>query len=75
MKQVKWAVDASIPFVTKSGGHSQYSTIGSNGIIIDLTRYSGVKVDKAAKTATLTGSVLNKQVGVALANEGLFTGK
>jgi len=59
--------------VTRSGGHSEWSTIGSSGIIIDLSRYSGVEVDKAAKTATLTGGVLAKQVSVSLAKAGLFT--
>lgn len=72
--QVKWAVDASVPFVTKSGGHSSWSTIGSDGVIIDLSEYSGVEVDRAAKTATLVGGVSTKQAAVALAEEGLFTG-
>jgi FAD/FMN-containing dehydrogenase len=72
--QVEWAVDASVPFVTKSGGHSSWSTIGSNGIIIDLSEYSGVEVDRAGKTATLIGGVSTKQAAVALAEEGLFTG-
>lgn len=74
LAQVKWAVDASIPFVTRSGGHSSWSTIGSDGIIIDLSEYSGVEVDRAAKTATLTGGILTKQAAIALAEEGLFTG-
>lgn len=72
---MKWAVENSIPFVTKSGGHSEWSTIGSNGIIIDLSQYSGVEVDKTSKTATLIGSVLSKQVGVRLAEAGLCTGE
>lgn len=50
-----------------------WSTIGSDGVIIDLSRFTGVEVDAAAKTATLTGGVLSKQVSVALAEAGFFT--
>jgi FAD/FMN-containing dehydrogenase len=74
-KTIGWAHDFSVPFVTKSGGHSQWSTIGEDGIIIDLSKFSGVEVDSVAKTATLKGSVLSKDVAVALAAEGFFTGK
>lgn len=63
-----------MPFVAKSGGHSQWSTIGEHGIVIDLGKYSSVSVDADAKTATLEGSVLSKDVAVALAAEGFFTG-
>lgn len=74
-RQVKWAVTYSIPFVAKSGGHSEWSTIGSNGIILDLSRYSGVEVDAQSHTAMLKGGVLSKEVAVALAEQGLFTGE
>ena len=71
---MQWAVKSSVPFVTKSGGHSEWSTIGSNGIIIDLSRYSGIEVDAGVSTATLKGSVLSKEVAVRLAEAGMFTG-
>ncbi|KAE8397456.1 FAD binding domain-containing protein [Aspergillus pseudonomiae] len=54
---------SSIPFVTTCGGHSAWSTIGVEGIIIGLS----------TKTATLVGGVLSKQVGMRLAKAGLFT--
>lgn len=58
----------------KSGGHSEWSTIGSHGIIIDLSRYSAISVDAASHTAALRGSVLQKEVAVHLAEAGVFTG-
>lgn len=58
----------------KSGGHSPWSTIGSDGIIIDLSLYSAVRVDAGAHTATVIGSVLAKEVSVCLAEAGFFTG-
>ncbi|KAL9077826.1 MAG: hypothetical protein Q9157_003252 [Trypethelium eluteriae] len=70
---VQWAVKSSIPFVIKSGGPSEWSTIGTNGIIIDLSQYSAIQVNKEAGTVTLKGSVLSKEVAVRLADEGLCT--
>jgi hypothetical protein len=43
-------------------------------VIIDLSHFSGVAVDSEARTAVLRGSILSKQVAVALAEEGFFTG-
>lgn len=60
--------------MTRSGGHSEWSTIGKDGVIIDLSRFSGVEVDAEAETAVLRGSILSKQVAVALAEAGFFTG-
>lgn len=74
-KVVQWAVNASIPFVTKGAGHSEWSTIGTNGFIIDLTHYSAIKVDAKARTAIIKGGITQKDVAVRLAEEGLFTGK
>lgn len=73
--QVQWAVRSSIPFVPRSGGHSEWSTIGDDGVAIDLSKYSGIKVNVDAREATLRGSILSKQVAVALADAKLFTGK
>ena len=65
----------SIPFVTRSGGHSEWSTIGKEGVIIDLGWFKGVEVDRANQTAILKGSILSKEVAVALVDAGLFTGE
>jgi hypothetical protein len=59
---VQWATKFSIPFVTRSGGHSEWSTIGKSGIIIDLSRYSGIDVNMHCHTATLRGSILSKRL-------------
>ena len=59
--------------MTRSGGHSEWSTIDSSGIIIDLSKYSGIEVDAAAGTATLRGCVQQKELAVRLAEAGLFT--
>ena len=74
-KIVHWAVESGIPFVIKGAGGSEWSTISDNGFIIDLGRYSSVTVDAQARTATVRGGITQKEVAVALAKEGLFTGK
>jgi FAD/FMN-containing dehydrogenase len=63
-----------VAFVTKSGGHSTWSTIDDHGIIIDLAKYASIDIDVESQSATLRGSILSKQVAVALAEAGLFTG-
>lgn len=68
-------MQTSTPFVVKSGGHSLWSTIGGEGVIIDFSRYSSIHVDAEVRTAALRGSVLTKEVAVKLAEQGLFTGK
>lgn len=73
-RQVQWAVKSSVPLVVKAGGHSEWSTIGQGGIIIDLGRYSGVDYDENSKTATLRGSILAKDLAVKLAQHGRCTG-
>ena len=69
--QVKLATEHGIPFVPKSGGHSQWSTIGSEGIIVDLSYYKNVVVNKSAQTVKIQGGVVNKDVIEALYAEGL----
>lgn len=59
----------------KSGGHSIWSTIGSEGFIIDLSNYSGITVDSLGPVAKLRGSILTKTVAVHLAKDGYFAGK
>lgn len=74
VKQVRYANENNIPFTTKSGGMSLYSTIGSNGMIIDLTSFpSNVAINKSAQTATLSGAVTAKTMSTELAKEGFCT--
>ncbi|PSR83008.1 hypothetical protein BD289DRAFT_454010 [Coniella lustricola] len=73
-KVVSWAVQASVPFVAKSGGHSNWSTIGDNGFVIDLSKYSAIEVDAEKATAKIRGSILIKALAVHLADAGYFAG-
>lgn len=63
-----------MPFVTKSGGHSTWSTIGDDGFVVDLSNYSGITVDTLESAAKLRGSILSKAVAVHLADGGYFAG-
>ncbi|PIG89092.1 hypothetical protein AARAC_011267 [Aspergillus arachidicola] len=71
--RVQWVLQLSIPFEPTCGGHSAWSTIGEEGIIIDMSHYADVHVEADSKTATLASGILSKQVGVRLAEAGLFT--
>ena len=71
-KQVQLALKHDIPFVSKSGGHSAWSTIGQEGIIIDLSNYNKVKIDKSTKTVTIQSGIVNKQLIGALYEHNLF---
>lgn len=66
MHTVQEAVKASIPFVPKSGGHSPWSTIGQDGIIIDLSHYKGVVQDTEEKLVTVKSGTLIKELQAAL---------
>ncbi|KAH6652294.1 hypothetical protein BKA67DRAFT_626979, partial [Truncatella angustata] len=72
-KTVQWAVRSSVPFVTRSGGHSEWSSIDEQGIVINLKKYSGIETDGPSKKAILRGSILSKDVAVTLAAAGSFT--
>ncbi|KAL6715333.1 hypothetical protein ACLMJK_007599 [Lecanora helva] len=72
-KIVQWAVKSSVPFVVKGAGCSEWSTIGGDGLVIDLTHYSAAKVDAKAHTATICGGIRQKELAVLLAEHGLFT--
>lgn len=71
---VKELVSASISFVPASGGHSPFSTVGKEGVIIDLSRFTGVEVDEATNFATIKGGTLSKQVQTALHRYKRFAG-
>ncbi|KAF3008217.1 hypothetical protein E8E14_009289 [Neopestalotiopsis sp. 37M] len=69
---VQRLVSASIPFVPASGGHSPFSTVGKEGVIIDLSQFSGVKVDETNDLATVRGGTLMKELQTALHTHGRF---
>ncbi|KAG9232589.1 hypothetical protein BJ875DRAFT_380380 [Amylocarpus encephaloides] len=61
---VKWANTNNIPFLAQSGGHGLYkglSTLGANGILINLRALNTVKVDATAGTATIGGGTLTHE--------------
>lgn len=62
-----------MPFVVKSGGMSLYSTIGEEGIIIDLANFASVAHDKSRHEVVLMGGVTTKVVAVELAKDGHCT--
>ncbi|PFH60833.1 hypothetical protein XA68_10240 [Ophiocordyceps unilateralis] len=68
---VQWAVQSSVPFVVKSGGHSNWSTC--DDLVIDLSKYSAMEIQVSEGTARLRGSILTKEVAVRLAETGHFT--
>lgn len=71
---VKELVSASIPFVPAAGGHSCFSSIGKNGVIIDLSRFTGVEVHEARGLATIKGGTLMKEFQAALHPHNQFAG-
>ncbi|KAH7356488.1 hypothetical protein BKA65DRAFT_494787 [Rhexocercosporidium sp. MPI-PUGE-AT-0058] len=71
VKTVKLALKHNVPFVPKSGGHSAWSTIGQEGIIIDLCRFNNVTIDKSMETVTIQSGIVNKQLIGALYENGL----
>ncbi|KAI4160592.1 MAG: hypothetical protein LQ342_005613 [Letrouitia transgressa] len=74
VQTVKTASKHQIPFVPVCGGHSLWSTIGSDGFILDLTSYKSVQVNAAEHQATITGGTLMKELATALASEGECAG-
>ncbi|KAL1962835.1 hypothetical protein VTN77DRAFT_9110 [Rasamsonia byssochlamydoides] len=70
---VQEAVNASIPFVPASGGHSTWSTIDQHGFVLDLSLYKEVVPDPANNVVTVKGGVLMKELQLALNKAGQFT--
>ncbi|KAI1869465.1 hypothetical protein JX265_006555 [Neoarthrinium moseri] len=71
---VRKALDFSVPFVPVSGGHSTWSSIDKNGVVIDLSTYTGVAVNTTQDTATVRGGTLMKELQTALHPYKRFTG-
>ncbi|OTA75649.1 hypothetical protein M434DRAFT_88308 [Hypoxylon sp. CO27-5] len=67
---VKLAVETSVPFVVKAGGHSSWSTIGSSGFILDLSQIRSVEVDSEKQTATASAGALVGDVTRAVNEKG-----
>ncbi|KAL5345640.1 hypothetical protein ACLOAV_009394 [Pseudogymnoascus australis] len=68
---VKVCLAHGVKFVPKAGGHSLWSTIGAEGIVIDLSSLNAVVVDKEAGTVTLSGGAQIKDAVAPLYAAGL----
>jgi hypothetical protein len=68
---VRWAVANGVRLVARSGGHSYagYSTV-DGGVVLDLRRLRGVRVDRRARTATVGAGAQLIDVYGALAAAG-----
>ncbi|MDX6408025.1 MAG: hypothetical protein QOE13_1096 [Gaiellaceae bacterium] len=71
-RTVRWSRRHSIRVVARSGGHSYagYSTCG--GVVVDVTRMSGIAVNQAAGTATIGAGARLIDVDQALFEQGVM---
>lgn len=61
VETVLWASLNSIPFVVKAGGHSNFCTIGKEGVIIDLSNFKNITVHEESvtiQTGVVTGDLI-----------------
>lgn len=59
MATVKFARDLGLPLAVRGGGHSiGGNSTCDNGVVLDLCRMKGVRVDSVARTARAEGGVL-----------------
>ena len=63
-----------IPFVSVCGGHSLWSTIGTDGFVLDFTNFKSVQVNSTEHQVTVAGGVLMKELSTALADAGECAG-
>ncbi|KAK2775716.1 hypothetical protein FQN53_003083 [Emmonsiellopsis sp. PD_33] len=69
-KIILLAVELQIPFVPKSGGFSMWSTIGSEGFILDLSLYRDVQLDLKKQQVTICGGATVGEVNSVTVKEG-----
>ncbi|KAG4439066.1 hypothetical protein IFR05_005457 [Cadophora sp. M221] len=69
---VKHAAKHNIPFIAKGGGHSNWSTIGSGGWIVDLSLLRSIGINTSTQTATIQAGVLTKSVNEAVTDAGFM---
>jgi FAD/FMN-containing dehydrogenase len=71
-RTVRWSRRHSIRVVARSGGHSYAGYSTCNGVVVDLTRMSGVTVNHAAGTATVGAGARLIDVDEALFQQGVM---
>ena len=64
-----------MPFVPKSGGHSAWSTIGSDGFVLDLSLLRKVDVDVEKGNATASAGAQIRDVMEATWSKGFVAGR
>ncbi|KAH8886975.1 FAD-binding domain-containing protein [Thozetella sp. PMI_491] len=69
---VKAALASSVPFVAKAGGHSSWSTIGSDGFILDFSNFRGVTIDAEKSTATASAGTLIGDINRTVSENGFL---
>ncbi|KAK4180906.1 6-hydroxy-D-nicotine oxidase [Triangularia setosa] len=69
---VQYALRANVSILATGGGHGYTWSLGRHqaGIDVDLSNFSTIKIDSAANTMTVGGSVRSQQVAKALQAAG-----
>lgn len=70
--QVKLAGRFKIPFVSRAGGHSLWSTVGDGGFVLDLSRFRKTSVDTGKQQITVSAGVSVKEANDATYQAGLL---
>lgn len=69
---MKLAFKSKVPFVSKAGGHSLWSTIGDEGFILDLSRFRNINIGLEKRHVTLGAGVTILEANNATFREGLI---
>jgi FAD/FMN-containing dehydrogenase len=67
---VAWSKKTKVRLAIRSGGHSYAGYSTTNGVVVDLGRLAGVKLDKASNVATIGPGARLVDVEAALAASG-----
>jgi len=71
-RTVRWSRRHSIRIVARSGGHSYAGYSTCKGVVVDVTRMSGIAVNHAAGTATIGAGARLIDVDEALFEQGVM---
>lgn len=70
---VDYAREHGLKVTVRSGGHSWYGVhLREGGLLLDLSRLRGIRVDAGARTAAVQSGVIGAEVYEALSEHGLF---
>src|ERR687886_1578886 len=71
VRTIRWARRYGVHLVARSGGHSYGGYSTTTGVVLDVSRLHDVRVDAAARRATVGAGALLIDVHAALAAHGL----